>query len=104
MEQSTDTGPDPIAPGPTDPEPSAPGTTPDTTEPDDSVPSTSAEETLIAAGDPDDDVDTTTAAIAIIGFVLLVALASWWMVHRTDPDAEPMPRRDGHAGPPSDLI
>ena len=104
IEQTTDTTPDPIAPEPTDPESSAPVTTPDTTEPDDSVPSTSTEETLIAAGDPDDDVDTTTAALAIIGFILLVAVAGWWMVRRTDPDAEPMPPRDGQTGPPSDLI
>ena len=104
IDQTTDTTPDPIAPDPTDPEPSAPDTTPDTTEPDDSVPSTSTEETLIAAGDPDDDVDTTTAALAIIGFILLVAVAGWWMVRRTDPDGEPMPRRDGQTGPPSDLI
>ena len=34
----------------------------------------------------------------------LVAVAGWWMVRRTDPDAEPMPRRDGQTGPPSDLI
>ena len=104
IEQSTDTTPDPIAPEPTDPEPSATDTTPDTTEPDDSVPSTSTKETLIAAGDPDDDVDTTTTAIAIVGFILLVAVASWWMVRRNNPDAEPMPRRDGQTGPPSDLI
>ena len=104
IDQTTDTTPDPIAPDPPDPESSAPVTTPDTTEPDDSVPSTSTEETLIAAGDPDDDVDTTTAALAIIGFILLVAVAGWWMVRRTDPDAEPMPPRDGQTGPPSDLI
>jgi hypothetical protein len=104
IEQSIDTTPDPISPPPTVPESSAPDTTPDTIEPDDSIPSTSTEETLIAAGDPDPDIDTTTAVTAIVGFILLVAVASWWMVRRSDPDADPMPRRDGQTAPPSDLI
>jgi hypothetical protein len=90
----------------TDPttEPAAPDSTPPdsttaTTEPDDSTSDTSLDDGLVGAGDPDSDIDTTTAAIAIVGFIALIGLASWWMVRRSDPDAAPMPPR-----PPSDLI
>ncbi len=92
IDQSAGTVPEPTTPDPGTPEP----TTPESSAP--------TEETLIAAGVPDADVDTTTAAIAIVGFILLVAVASWWMVRRTDPDAVPMPPRDGQTGPPSDLV
>lgn len=85
-------------------EPGAPASTPPesttaTTEPDDSTPDTSLDDTLVGAGDPDSDIDSTTAAIAVLGFIALVGLASWWMVRRADPDAAPMP-----PPPPSDLI
>jgi hypothetical protein len=70
-----------------------------TTEPDDSTPGTTIDDALVGAGDPDSDIDTTTAAIAVVGFVALLGLASWWMVRRSDPDAAPMPPQ-----PPSDLI
>ncbi len=99
----------------TSPEPTIPDTTTDTTTPetsgpddsglddsglDDSTPDDSMpDDALVGAGDPDSDVDTTTAAIAVVGFVALVVLASWWMVRRSDPDAEPMPRQ-----PPGDLL
>ena len=95
------------APTATTPEPDttdAPNTTePEstiaTTEPDDSTADTATDDALVGAGDPDSDIDTTTAAIAVVGFVALLALASWWMVRRSDADAAPMPPR-----PPSDLI
>ena len=70
-----------------------------TTEPDDTTAGTTIGDALVGAGDPDSDIDTTTAAIAVVGFVALLALASWWMVRRSDPDAAPMP-----PPPPSDLI
>jgi len=86
----------------------APSDTPATTEPapsettspapDESTP----DDTLVGAGDPDGDIDTTVAAIAVIGFVILLGVASWWMVRRSDPDAQPMPPRS--SPPPSDLI
>ena len=44
------------------------------------------------------------AFLAVVGFVLLVGLASWWMVRRSDPDAEPMPPVPPSTPPPSDLI
>jgi hypothetical protein len=100
-----------IAPDSTDdgspdtaPEPTAPDSTPATSEPDTSTSDAPANDELVGAGSPDSDVDSTTAAIAVVGFVLLVALAAWWMVRRSNPDAEPMPREHPEPGPPSDLI
>jgi hypothetical protein len=84
----------------TTPTPTTPGT-----EPEDSAPETSVSgDTLVAAGEPDDDIDATTATIAVVGFVLLVGLASWWMVRRNDPDEAPMPPGAAGSSPPSDLI
>jgi hypothetical protein len=95
-------------PEPTTPEPTTPDSTPDsipsTSEKDGPTSTTPDDEALVGAGDPDSEVDSTAALIAVVGFVLLVALAGWWMVRRSDPDAEPMPRNDPDAGPPSDLI
>jgi hypothetical protein len=85
---------EPEAPGSTTPESTSP-----TTEPEDTTADTPLDDALVGAGDPDSDIDTTTAAIAVVGFIALVGLASWWMVRRSDPDAAPMPPR-----PPSDLI
>lgn len=83
-------------------------TVPDTTEPTEPTepPSeaTSPEDTLVGAGDPDTDIDGTVALIAVVGFVILLAVASWWMVRRSDPDAQPMPPRPTSGAPPSDLI
>ena len=84
---------------PETPDSTPPESTPATTEPDDSTPDTSLDDTLVGAGDPDSDIDTTTAALAVVGFIALIGLASWWMVRRSDPDAAPMP-----PPPPSDLI
>ena len=95
VDQPSDTLPDATAPDPT---------TPGSTEPDDSAPETSVQDTLVAAGNPDDDIDTTTATIAVVGFIALLTVASWWMVRRTNPDAEPMPGQHGEPGPSSDLI
>jgi len=55
--------------------------------------------------DESDDADGTVALIAVIGFVLVLVLASWWMVRRGDPDAQarPSPPDTGDA-PGSDLI
>jgi len=91
---STGTTPEPDTPETTEPE-----TTTATTEPDDSTADTATDDVLVGAGDPDSDINTTTAAIAVVGFVALLGLASWWMVRRSDPDAAPMPPQ-----PPSDLI
>jgi hypothetical protein len=84
-------------PSETTPETTEP-TPPETSEPDDSTP----DDTLVGAGDPDDDVDTTVAVIAVVGFAILLGVASWWMVRRSNPDAQPMPPQGG--SPPSDLI
>ena len=96
--RSTGNAPEPTT-EPDTPETTESESTTETTEPDDSTPDTTIDDALVGAGDPDSDIDTTTAAIAIIGFVALLGLASWWMVRRSDPDAAPMPPR-----PPSDLI
>jgi hypothetical protein len=88
---TNDTTPEP---GTTEPE-----STTATTEPDDTAADTTIGDALVGAGDPDSDIDTTTAAIAVVGFIALIGLASWWMVRRSDPDAAPMPPQ-----PPSDLI
>jgi len=77
----------------TTPEPTttAPESTAVTTDPEDSTPDTSIDDALVGAGNPDSDIDTTTATIAVVGFIALLVLASWWMVRRTDPDSAPMP-------------
>ena len=95
---STATTPEPTL-GPDTPKTTEPESTTATTEPDDSTPDTTIDGALVGAGDPDSDIDTTTAVIAIVGFVALLGLASWWMVRRSDPDAAPMPPQR-----PSDLI
>ena len=96
---SGSTGPTPTT-APTSPEPSAPDSNPQ-----DSTPQTSSpDNTLIAAGEPDSSIDVTTTTIGVVGFILLIALASWWMVRRNDPDSRPMPRAPGQSTPPSDLI
>ena len=87
----------------TAPEPTIPSTSP-ATDPDDSSPVTSTPDTLVAAGEPDDNIDATTTSIAVVGFLLLLAIASWWMVRRSDPDAEPMPRTPNQSELPGDLI
>lgn len=84
---------------PDTPDTTEPESTTATTEPDESTPDTTIDDALVGAGDPDSNIDTTTAAIAVVGFVALLGLASWWMVRRSDPDAAPMPPQ-----PPSDLI
>ena len=38
-------------------------------------------------GDDDDD-NYELIALGLVGFVLLVGLAAWWMVRRDDPDRE----------------
>jgi len=89
---------DSMVPGSTQPE------SPETTEPEDTTPEDSTpDDTLVGAGDPDGDIDTTVAVVAVIGFLLLLAVASWWMVRRSDPDGQPMPPQSGGAAP-SDLI
>jgi hypothetical protein len=95
---STGTTPDPT-PEPDTPETTESETTTATTESDDSTADTATDDVLVGAGDPDSDINTTTAAIAVVGFLALLVLASWWMVRRSDPDAAPMPPE-----PPSDLI
>jgi len=53
----------------------------------------------------DDESDGTVALIAVIGFVLLLVIASWWMVRRGDPDAQARPSApDQNAAPGSDMI
>jgi len=85
-------------------ESTSPDTTPDSEPPDTSPDTepTTPDDTLVGAGDPDSDVDTTRAVIAVVGFLALLAVASWWMVRRPDPDGRPMPTTD--SAPPSDLI
>jgi hypothetical protein len=102
-DSTVDGSPEPTT-EPSSPEPTGPDSTPVTSEPDTSTPTSQGDDELVGAGSPDSDVDSTTATIAVVGFVLLVALAGWWMVRRTDPDAEPMPRRHPETGPPSDLL
>lgn len=92
--RSNATAPSDTTPATTEPAPSE-TTSP---EPEEGTP----DDTLVGAGDPDSDIDTTVAAIAVIGFVILLGVASWWMVRRSDPDAQPMPPRS--SPPPSDLI
>ena len=89
--------PSTVAPSETTPETTVPAA-PETTEPEDSTP----DDTLVGAGDPDDDIDTTVAVLAVVGFAILLGVASWWMVRRSNPDAQPMPPQG--SPPPSDLI
>lgn len=91
----------PLASATVDPGSSAPTTESPPEGPDTTVEATIVDDTLVGAGDPDTDVDGTVAAIAVVGFLLLVAVAAWWMVRRSDPDAGPMPPA---RPPPSDLI
>jgi hypothetical protein len=91
-----------VAPSDTEPGTTEPAP-PETTVPDDSTPEESIpDDTLVGAGNPDDDVNATVAAIAVVGFVILLGVASWWMVRRSNPDAQPMPPQGGP--PSSDLI
>jgi len=99
-----DTAPEPTTSEPSTPEPTTPDSTPTTSEPDTSTSESQGNDELVGAGSPDSDVDSATAAIAIVGFVLLIALAGWWMVRRSNPDAEPMPRGRPEPRPPSDLL
>ena len=89
-----------VAPSETTPATSEPAV-PETTEPIDTE-VTTPDDTLVGAGESDGEIDTPLTAIAVVGFVLLLALASWWMVRRSDPDAGPMPPPGGP--PSSDLI
>jgi hypothetical protein len=100
VEGSPGSPPEPTVSEPSTPEPS----TPDTSEPDTSTSGSQENDELVGAGSPDSDVDSATAGIAVVGFVLLVALAGWWMVRRSNPDAEPMPRDHPDTGPPSELL
>lgn len=89
-------GTTPGAPETTAPEPT--GTSePETTEADvtTSVTETPSEELVGAEPDTDGDV----ALIAIVGLVLVLSLAAWWMVRRDD--ERPVPDREP---PPTDLI
>ncbi len=80
-------------------------TTPPSESPASSEPeSAEPDETLIGAGDPDGEVDGTVALVAVVGFLALLAVASWWMVRRSDPDAQPMPAGRTGGPPPGDLI
>lgn len=103
-----DDGDDPADTVPADTEPE--GTAPEDTEPDETTPegSTSDEDDpddgLVGAGDIDDDIDPLYTAIALIGFVALLAVASWWMVRRDDPDAAPMPPDRDRDPPTGGLI
>lgn len=75
---------------------------PDTMAPDSTPDSTAPAPTLVVADEPGDEIDTTLTAITVTGFVLLLAVASWWMVRRKDPDAQSMPPVS--SAPPSDLV
>jgi hypothetical protein len=68
-------------------------------------PATSEPVDSASATGEDDDSDGTVALIAVLGFVLLLVIASWWMVRRGDPDAQARPPApDPDASPGSDLI
>ena len=87
--------------------------TPDTTEPAtsdappvgstvESTPGSSVaspgDSTTAPAGDSghaNDDDNSTLVALGIVGFVVLLAVAAWWMVRRDDPDRRPLPTDDG---------
>lgn len=92
--EPTDTAPEVTVPDPTEvTEVTVPGSE-----------ETSPEDALVGAGEPDTDIDGTVAFVAVVGFLILLAIASWWMVRRSDPDAQPMPPRPAGGGPESDLI
>lgn len=58
-----------------------------------------------AATGEDEDSDGTVALIALVGFVVLLVIASWWMVRRGDPDAQARPSTpDPDAAPGSDML
>ena len=85
-------------PEPADTEPDEPATT----EPDD--PDPGPQNTLVGAGEPGYSVDPFDITLAIIGFITLVGPASWWMVRRDDPDADPTPPPDHPEPPIGDII
>lgn len=88
-------------PGSTVPGSTVPGSiVPDETEPEGTAPPTS----LVGAGDPGGELEPAQVAIAIVGFLLLVGVAAWWMVRRDDPDTGPMPPERDDRFPPSDMI
>ncbi len=68
----------------------------------DAPPDTSPPDT--SPGDADDperetveeeDEGVDVAPIAVVGFIILVAIASWWMVRRDDADDQPSPPPSG---------
>jgi hypothetical protein len=91
--------PSATAPAPTEPTP-VDTTTPEST--DVAADTVAPDTTIVGADEADDEINATVTTIAVIGFILLLAVASWWMVRRRDPDAQPMP--PAHDVPPSDLI
>jgi hypothetical protein len=95
--------PSTVEPSETAPAPSEPAPT-ETTSPEstDVTADSSAPDTTVGTSEPDDDINRTVTVIAVIGFILLLGVASWWMVRRQDPDAQPMPPASDV--PPSDLI
>lgn len=85
-------------------EPSPGSSVPDDSAPDRTTPDTTEPGGLIGAGEPDSHIDPLYTALAVLGFVGLVGVASWWMVRRDDPDAGPMPPRGDTDPPAGELI
>ncbi len=98
-EPDPDPGPEPDP----DPEPDpAPDPDPEPEEPDDGL-EVERGSPLIGAGEPTGEVDPLAAAIGVVGFLVLMGFAAWWMLRRKNPDAVPLPP-PSDVSPPSDLI
>jgi nucleoid-associated protein YgaU len=76
-----------------------PPTEPTDGSPETNAPSTTASSAVGAADDADDELVTL---LAVFGFGLLVAVAGWWMVRRSDRDSQPPTRAVIGDGPPED--
>lgn len=74
-------------------------TTPDTTTPE-TPPETEPTDPTTEPGASDDPVDPLSVALGILGFVVLLAVAGWWMIKRVDPDSQPHPPPDDDSATP----
>lgn len=89
-------------PDPPATEPSESSVPPTTEAPEDTLPDDAAvpsDESL-----EEEDEGLNVAPVAIVGFILLLAIASWWMIRQDDVDDRPSPPPSGEPEWPADQI
>jgi len=76
-------------PNPTGTDPSDTTAPPTTEAPDDTLP----DDTLVPGDETvqEEDEGLDVAPVAIVGFLVLLTIASWWMLRRDDVDDQPSP-------------